>query len=173
MSHIEVLGPITQEMSSVATLPMWAVVTPLIGAFLAGIFGKSERLRNTIVVTATAITMGIVLAMYKPVINGIHIGEHFYKGIEFTLKGILAAGFKVDPVSLLIAIITSFLWLISSIYAVSYMSHEHARTRYAIFSLLTLSVDLGVLLAKDWFSLFVFFEMLGIFSTMLVLHEET
>ncbi len=173
MSHVEVLGPVTREVSQLATLPMWAVVVPLIGAFLAGLSRKVEKLRNVVVVATTAVTLGIVLAMYGPVVQGIHIHGYFYKGIEFTIKGILAAGFKVDPVSLLIAVVTSFLWLVSSIYAISYMSHKHARTRFAVFLLLALSVDLGVLLAKDWFSLFVFFEMLGIFSTMLVIHEET
>ncbi|MDI6892041.1 MAG: complex I subunit 5 family protein [Actinomycetota bacterium] len=173
MVHLEAAGPLTVEVSKYALLPFLAILAPICGAVLALITGRSERARNTVVVLCTAITFALILAMYQPVIQGVHIGEHLYKGIEFTLKGILGAGFKVDPVGLIIALITSFLWLVSSVYAVSYMSKEHARTRYAVFSLLTLAVDLGVLLARDWFSLFVFFEMLGLFSTVLVLHEET
>ncbi|MDO8885890.1 proton-conducting transporter membrane subunit [Candidatus Oleimmundimicrobium sp.] len=172
MNYLEVVMPLTSAVSGVAVLPFLACLTPIIGALVTGLVGKSEKLRNAAAVVTTFVTFVLVLAMYGPVVNGVHIGEHFYKGIEFSIKGILGASFKVDPVSLIVALVTSFLWFLCSIYAISYMSHEHARTRFAIFSLLTLGVDLGVLLTKDFFSLFVFFELLGFFSTMLVIHEE-
>ncbi len=172
MSHLEVVMPLTSKVSGVAVLPFIVCMVPIIGAIIAGLVGKKEKLRDAVTVATTFIAFVLLLFMYGPVINGVHIGGHFYKGIEYSIKGILGAGFRVDPVSLTIALITSFLWFLCSIYAISYMSHEHARTRFAIFSLLTLGVDLGVLLAADFFSLFVFFELLGIFSTMLVIHEE-
>jgi len=172
MNHLEVVMPLTSAVSGVAILPFLACMMPVIGALVTGLVGKNEKLRNAAAVVTTFVTFMLVLAMYGPVVNGVHIGEHFYKGIEFSIEGILGAGFKVDPVGLIVALVTSFLWLICTIYAISYMSHEHARTRFAIFSLLTLGADLGVLLTKDFFSLFVFFELLGILSTMLVIHEE-
>jgi len=172
MSHLEVVMPLTSKVSGIAALPFIVCMVPIIGAVIVGLVGKKEKLRDAVTVATTFIAFVLVLFMYGPVVKGIHIGEHFYKGIEFNIQGILGMGFRVDPVSLMVALVTSFLWFIASIYAISYMSHEHARTRFAIFSLLTLGVDLGVLLASDFFSLFVFFELLGIFSTMLVIHEE-
>lgn len=173
MEALEVVRPITKEISSLAVLPLLAIVIPLVGAALVGLFGRREKLRNTLAVATTVSVLGIVIAMYGPTINGIEHGKHLYQGIEYSLKiMILGPNFKVDATSLLIASVTAFLWLLATIYAISYMSTEHKRTRFAVFSLLTLAADLGVLLSKDFFTLFIFFEMLGVLSTMLVIHEE-
>jgi formate hydrogenlyase subunit 3/multisubunit Na+/H+ antiporter MnhD subunit len=81
--------------------------------------------------------------------------------------------FYVDATSFIFALITSLVWLLATIYSTSYMSHEHSRDRFFAFLILTLAVDLGVLLTGDLFSLFIFFELLGLFSWVLVIHTET
>jgi formate hydrogenlyase subunit 3/multisubunit Na+/H+ antiporter MnhD subunit len=81
--------------------------------------------------------------------------------------------FYVDGTGFIFALITSFVWLLATIYSVGYMTHEHARDRFFSFLILTLAVDLGVLLAGDLFSLFIFFELLGLSSWVLVIHTET
>ncbi len=174
MSAAAIAGPVTGGVNNLySSLPLVACMVPAGGALVAGLLNKREKLRNAATVLTTAATFFILLMMIGPVIKGISFdgGHTTYLGIE-RAYGFLNLGFKVDPTALLIALTTSFLWLLSSIYAVSYMSHEHARTRYAIFVLLTLSADLGVLLARDFLTLFIFFEMLGLFSVMLVIHEE-
>ncbi|MDI6799715.1 MAG: proton-conducting transporter membrane subunit [Actinomycetota bacterium] len=172
MSAAAVAGPVTGGVSNLtASLPLVACLVPAGGALVAGLLNKREKLRNAATVLTTLATFLVLLMMYNPVVKGVSIKGHTYLGIE-RVYGFLNLGFKVDPTALLIALTTSFLWLLSSIYAVSYMSHEHARTRYATFVLLTLSADLGVLLSRDFLSLFIFFEMLGLFSVMLVIHEE-
>ncbi|MDI6821340.1 MAG: complex I subunit 5 family protein, partial [Actinomycetota bacterium] len=172
--HLEVLGPVTPKVSIIAFLPFLAVLVPFIGATFAAIFNAKTKIRNAIVVSTTILTFIIVLCMYQPVVQGIHIGEHFYKGIECPFPSGLGFGinFGVDAVGLLIAAITAFIWALSCIYATSYMSVEHAQTRYFFFVLLTLGANLGVLLTKDFFSLFLFFELMAIFSYVLVIHEE-
>ncbi|MEW6188772.1 MAG: proton-conducting transporter membrane subunit, partial [Actinomycetota bacterium] len=173
--HLEVLGPVTPKVSIIAFLPFLAVLIPFIGAVFAAIFSGKTKIRNAIVVSTTILTFVIVLCMYQPVVQGIHIGEHFYRGIECSFPSGLGFGinFGVDAVGLLIAAITAFIWALSCIYATSYMSVEHAQGRYYFFALLTLGANLGVLLTKDFFSLFLFFELLAVFSYVLVVHEET
>lgn len=149
----------------ISPAPFFACLVPMVGAVLAAFWGKKERIRNSIVIGTTLVTLGIVISMYNPAYKG---------GIEYSLPTILGWGlkFKVDLVGLLIAIVTAFVWCLSCIYATSYMAHEHARTRYYFFCLLTLGANLGVLLTKDFFSLFLFFELMAIFSWVLVIHEE-
>ena len=159
MEHSEVVKVL------ISPAPFLACMVPVIGAILAAFWGKKEKIRNGIVIGTTLVTLAIVVSMYNPVYRG---------GIEYSLPTLLGWGlnFKVDLVGLLIAIVTAFVWCLSCIYATSYMAHEHARTRYYFFCLMTLAANLGILLTKDFFSLFLFFELMAIFSWVLVVHEE-
>ena len=75
---------------------------------------------------------------------------------------------EADAASLFMAALISGLGLIVSIYSVSYMQHDTGLPKY--YSLLQLLVVglIGVVFAGDLFTLFVFFEMMGIASYVLV-----
>ena len=79
---------------------------------------------------------------------------------------------RVDPTALIIALATAFVWLLATIFGTSYMRGEHARARFDAFMLLTLAGNIGVLLAGDYFTLFVFFEVMAIASFVLVIHGQ-
>lgn len=157
-----------------ALVPLFVIFAPLVGALVVALFSKNPKRRNATVVIANLISFLLLIHMYRPVVAGISFGSHIYRGIEVSLPFVFGLGlnFRVDTVSLLIALVTSFVYSLSCIYATSYMAEEHAQTRYFSFVLLTLSANLGVLLAKDFFSLFIFFEAMAIFSYVLVIHEE-
>ncbi|MFH1287271.1 MAG: proton-conducting transporter membrane subunit [bacterium] len=165
---------ITPEISHMAYLPVFAILVPIIGAFLALLAGKKERIRQSVMVTAVAANFIILLMMLKPVINGIESGGELYKGLFFKIEYFYTYGlsFRVDPVGLLIALVTNFVWMISVIYAIGYMSREHKRVRYDFFVLISLMMNLGILLAGDLFTLFMFFEGLLLALYPLVIHEE-
>ncbi|ATZ61573.2 MAG: proton-conducting transporter membrane subunit [Methanosarcinales archaeon Met12] len=159
------------EMTSVVTsvIPAWAVLFPLVGALLVYIAGrKSEKVRDILAVAITTITFGLVVSMHPIVSAG--------STIEYTIPSFLyGLNFYVDGTGLLLAVVTSFIWMIATLYSVGpgYMSHEHARNRFYVFMLLTLGANLGVLLTGDLFSLFIFFEMMALTSYVLVIHTET
>jgi len=166
--------PITQAVSSTAILPLLVFVVPALGAVLVALLGEATKLRNAMVIIVSTVTLGVVAAMYQPVVWGIHVGEKLYQGIVFDMPGVLGVGlhFKIDTAGLIIATITAFVYLLSNIYAMSYMGHEHAQTRYYVFLLLTLAANLGVFVSGDFFTLFVFFELMAIASYVLVVHGE-
>jgi formate hydrogenlyase subunit 3/multisubunit Na+/H+ antiporter MnhD subunit len=112
--------------------------------------------------------------MFDPVIKGINIGGQVYKGIFCTLPFFpgFDATFKVDPAALLVAGVTVFLWILSTIHALSYMKIEKKRPRYETMILASLAVNLGVLMAGDFLTLFIFFEGLVIFPYSLIAHKE-
>jgi len=172
--HSEAVSPITIKMGSMALVPLFVVFAPLVGALVAALFYKNPRRRNATAIIANLISFFLLVYIYAPVVNGIRFGSHLYRGIEVSLPFVFGLGlnFRVDTVSLIFALVTAFVYSLSCIYATSYMSKEHAQTRYFSFVLLTFFANLGVLLAKDFFSLFIFFEMMAIFSYVLVVHEE-
>ncbi|MDD5773007.1 MAG: proton-conducting transporter membrane subunit [bacterium] len=165
---------ITPDISNAAYYPIWCILLPVFGAFLVMIAGKRERIRQGITVLTVAVNFILLLMMINPVINGIGSGGELYKGLFFKIEYFYtySFSFKVDPVSLLIALATNFVWLMSVIYAIGYMRGEHKRTRYDFFVLISLMMNLGVLLAGDLLTLFIFFEGMLLALYPLVIHEE-
>ncbi|RJQ53631.1 MAG: hypothetical protein C4521_07105 [Actinobacteria bacterium] len=165
---------LTIKVSTMALLPLLAVIVPATGALLVALLGRAPRLRNAMVIVTSGVTLAVVAAMFRPVFSGVEIGEHLYRGLQLDLPSALGLGLhlRVDAVALTIALVTAFVYLLSNIYALSYMSIEHAQTRYYSFLLLTLAANLGVFMAGDFFTLFVFFEMMAVASYVLVVHGE-
>ena len=71
------------------------------------------------------------------------------------------------------ALFASFLWVAALLHASQYMYHEENRTRFFVFVMITEAATLGVFLVRDFFSLFVFFEIMGLAAFPLVIHSET
>jgi len=125
---------------------MLALLTPFVGAALCYVAGrKSERVRDIVALAASVMTFISVLSC----------------------RG------SVDGLSYLVALITSFVWMIAVLYSFEYMKHEHKRNRFYLFLLLSLGADLGVLFSRDFLVLYTFFELLTLFSSVLVVHEES
>lgn len=155
-------------------LPLILTFFPLVTAFLIPVFNSSQRIRSIISVGTTAISFLIIIAMFEPVVTGLNLHGHFYKGIYFTLPFFQGfdASFKVDPAALLVAGVTVFLWILSTVHALSYMKIEEKRTRYEFFVLSSLAMNMGVLMAGDFLTLFFFFEGMVIFPYALIAHKE-
>jgi formate hydrogenlyase subunit 3/multisubunit Na+/H+ antiporter MnhD subunit len=165
---------LTPHRSPLALLPLWATFVPLLGALLVLLFHRRQGIKNLIVVGSAGASLGLILLMYRPVVAGMELGGHLYKGLYCSFPFIypFRASFKVDPAGLLLAGITALLWVISSLHAVSYMTMEENRTRYDFFVLASLTANLGVLLAGDLLTLFIFFEGMIIFPYALIAHKE-
>lgn len=80
-----------------------------------------------------------------------------------------------DGLGLLFAGLASFLWCITTVYSTGYMRalKEHAQTRYFAFFSLVIGATMGVSLAQNLLTLFIFYEILTICTYPLVVHKET
>jgi multicomponent Na+:H+ antiporter subunit D len=150
-------------------LPFIITITPLVGAFLVWLVGAkiSAKAGNILTAVISGLVFALVLPLYFPIARG--------EVNEFNLGFVLPINisFRVDALGLFLGIISSFLWFLASIYAIEYMKHEHAQTRYNIFSLLSLSGMMGIVFTGNLLSLYIFFELMAILSYMLVIHVET
>ncbi|MFD1589426.1 proton-conducting transporter membrane subunit [Halorientalis brevis] len=96
-----------------------------------------------------------------------------------TTLGRLAVGapltFRVDALGALFALLASFLWLVASAYSVGYMRglDEHDQTRYFAAFAASIGATMGVALAANLLTLFVFYELLTVATYPLVAHAET
>ncbi len=148
-------------------IPAAVVAVPLASSLLARPLGKrSESLRNWFAVAVTAFTFLGAVALVPEVAK-----HHEVVGKIPLLLGEIT--FRVDSFGLLFALFTSFVWLVSTVYAGAYMQHEQKRDRYFTFNLAVLGANMGVVLAGDLISLYLFFEALGLLAYWLVVHAET
>ncbi len=69
--------------------------------------------------------------------------------------------------------IALFMWSVSLLFSKEYFAHYSHKARYYGFLLLTMFATLGVFLAKDFFTMFVFFEIMSLSSYVWVAQEET
>ncbi len=68
---------------------------------------------------------------------------------------------------------TAFLWLTAGIYARSYLTHDPSARRFFVFFLLSMSGNLGLIVALDALTFFLFFTLMSLASYGLVVHERT
>jgi len=130
---------------------------------------KSENVREAWTFVAAILKFTIVLSMLPFVLKG---GEIAYTLAE-VLPG-LAIEFKVDAFGMLFALVSSSLWIVTSMYSIGYMRtlKEHGQTRYYACFALSLSATLGVAFAGNLLTLYLFYEMLSFATYPLVTHHQ-
>ncbi len=149
-------------------LPLLTILIPLAGTIVVWAASKiSDELADISACVVTAVTFAVTIAMYPTVASGQKISLSIATGfpVPFSLY--------VDGLGMLMALIASGLWFLSSLYAIKYMEHEHHRMRFDIFSLFSLAGMMGIVVTGNMFSFYIFFEMMAILSYLLVIHEET
>jgi multicomponent Na+:H+ antiporter subunit D len=71
------------------------------------------------------------------------------------------------------SLVSSTLWVITTIYAIGYMKGDKDRVRFFGFFALCVSTTVGVAFAENLLTFFLFYEMLTICTYPLVIHDET
>ena len=119
---------------------------------------------------AVAIAKFLIIASMVPVV--LAGGE-----ATFTVARVLpevAIAFRVDAFGMLFALVSSFLWIVTTVYSVGYMRglNEHGQTRYFCFFALSLSATVGVAFSANLLTLYLFYEMLSFATYPLVTHHQ-
>lgn len=150
--------------------PLLIILTSLITAFLIGLFGKHKNLREFWSLAASVIKFGLVLSMVPMVLAG-----RFPEIELLALSESISLKLRVDHFGLFFALIASGLWIITTLYSIGYMRglKEHAQTRYYASFAVCLSATLGVAMAANLLTFFIFYEMLTLATYPLVIHKES
>lgn len=160
-----------KEMKVFSFLPLIAIAVPVVGAIVVAVMGKyNEKIRNAFAFFISIITLLVMLTILVKTLGDNTL--YFESGLirvsnEQNLK------FIVDKMGAFFAFITSLIWVAAIAHAISYMNHEEKRTRFFTMMMLIEASTLGVFLTGDFFSLFVFFEIMGLLGYFFVVHSET
>ena len=85
----------------------------------------------------------------------------------------LTIAFKVEPLGMVFGLIASFLWIITSFYAIGYMRghHEHNQTQFFAAFAVAIASAVGVAFSANLLTLFLFYEVLSLSTYPLVAHH--
>ncbi|PKQ37362.1 MAG: oxidoreductase [Actinobacteria bacterium HGW-Actinobacteria-1] len=135
---------------------------------LVFLMGRSTFWRRFWSLGAATAKLVVVMSMLPGTLKGT---VYVFKLLDFT-PGI-GLGFRADALGMFFAVVSSTLWLITTIYAIGYMKPEHAKVRFFGFFALCVSTTIGIAFAENLLTLFLFYETLTICTYPLVIHEET
>lgn len=93
--------------------------------------------------------------------------------VLFRLYGQLTVMFRMDRMGSFFAGLVAFLWPLATLYAFEYMEHDRRRPTFFAFYTISYGVTLGVALAGNLVTMYVFYEMLTFATFPLVMHPMT
>jgi len=150
--------------------PLLAVMIPFIGSFFLIVTRKNPNLREGCTLVTAFLMFFSVISMISPVLAG--------NTLHYTLFDFwptVPIGFRVDGMGLLFACVAATTWILTSFYAIGYMRslNEHSQTRFYYCFAVTLFATMGAAFSSNWFTLFIFYELITLFTYPLVAHHET
>ncbi len=80
--------------------------------------------------------------------------------------------FELDGFRAVFVTVAVFAWLFALALSCDYMKHEAHRVRYYLFTVVTLAATVGVFLSADFFTAFIFFEIMSLTSYTWVAQTE-
>ena len=155
-------------MDAQALLPLGVVSTSFLAA--AGIFLLREhrhRLRSIFNLAAALVKLALVVGMTLGVLAGASYEFRFplVEGVSFILRA--------DPLGLMFTGLSSVLWLFTTIYAIGYLENAPNRSRFFGFFSLCVASTVGLALAGNLITFFLFYELLTLSTYPLVAHRGT
>lgn len=103
-------------------------------------------------------------------VNGKYLAQYpiDFKWLEFTPDLSIHLGILVDPISVMMLLVVTFISLMVHIYSLGYMKgEERYATYYSFLSLFTFSM-LGLVVATNIFQTYIFWELVGVSSFLLI-----
>ena len=94
-------------------------------------------------------------------------------GQSLSLPLLTGLNVTLDGFRRVYVLVICLMWACTLLLSPEYFRHHRNVTRYYVFNLLTLGATLGVFLAADLYTAFVFFEIMSFTSFTWVIQEET
>ncbi len=151
-----------------AWAPLLAILVSALAAVAIALTGEKRRnLREAWTILAAVLKFGFVASLVPAVLAGDRPEMRLVEiapGIELALR--------VDPAGLLFALSASFLWILTSFYAIGYMrgGGEHRQTRFFAMLATCLSATIGLCFSGNLLTFVVFYEILSVATYPLVTH---
>ncbi len=146
------------------TVIRWLVLEPLVAR---GLTGNRSYLAGYLTVGSVAVSFVLsLIALIAVISEGVHeFDVHTWisvGGLEITF------GILLDPLTAIMLVVVSGVSLLVQIYGLGYMDGDVGYTRYFAFMAVFTASMLGLVTASNIIQLFVFWELVGISSYLLI-----
>jgi NADH-quinone oxidoreductase subunit L len=150
---------------------LWTVLAPLIGAVVAGLFGRVIGRAGAHWVTIIGVAIATILSFlaYKHiVVDGAPAfnGTVYVWGIVGDLR--LEIGFLIDELSATMMLVVTFVSLMIHVYTIGYMSDDPGYQRFFSYISLFTFAMLMLVMSNNFFQLFFGWEAVGVVSYLLI-----
>src|SRR6187397_2215738 len=160
--------------SYIALIPL----LPLAGFLLLGIFGRKYFKTSSGIIGTGLLLVSAVLSLYTAYnyffVDG-KVGDSYqtitaikFTWLSFSENVSIDMGIMLDPISVMMLVVVTFVSLMVHIFSLGYMKgEERFATYYAFLSLFTFSM-LGLVLSTNIFQMYIFWELVGVSSFLLI-----
>lgn len=156
-------------MTDIQKLYLLVPLAPLLGAVLAGLFGRALGRRASHVITIAGVAVAFVLSVliWQDVCAG-----HIFNGSIYTWAQVgklhLEVGFLIDKLTVMMMLVVTFVSLMVHIYTIGYMADDPGYQRFfSYISLFTFSM-LMLVMSNNFLQLFFGWEAVGLVSYLLI-----
>ena len=151
------------------TLYLIVPLAPLIGAIVAGLFGRLVGRSGAHVVTIAGVAISFIASVlvFQDVLAG-----NTFNGTVYTWMVLgdlsLEVGFLIDPLSAMMMLVVTFVSLMVHVYTIGYMHDDPGYQRFfSYISLFTFSM-LMLVMSNNFLQLFFGWEAVGLVSYLLI-----
>ncbi|CAC9630414.1 NADH-ubiquinone oxidoreductase chain L (EC 1.6.5.3) [uncultured Gammaproteobacteria bacterium] len=146
-------------------------LSPLLGAIIAGFFGRMLGRTATHTITVLGVLVSTVLALmvfnYHVLEQGAIFNQNLYTWMQIGELNI-SVGFLVDNLTAVMLVVVSFVSLMVHIYTIGYMHDDKDYTKFfSYISLFTFSMFMLVM-SNNFMQLFFGWEAVGLVSYLLI-----
>ena len=150
---------------------LWIVLAPLLGALIAGLFGRVIGRSGAHWVTILAVAISTVLsgvAYHDIMVAGSPVfdGTVYTWGVVGDLE--IAVGFLIDELSVTMMVVVSFVSLMVHIYTIGYMRDDPGYQRFFSYISLFTFAMLMLVMSNNFMQLFFGWEAVGVVSYLLI-----
>ncbi|MFZ1528981.1 MAG: NADH-quinone oxidoreductase subunit L [Ferruginibacter sp.] len=156
----------------------WILLLPLLGFVILGLFGKKYFNKQGAVVATLLMLASTLLSFYTAwqyffvngKLNGVYqkINALNITWLQFSEGLSINIGILLDPISVMMLVVVSFVSLMVHIFSLGYMKgEERFATYYAFLGLFTFSM-LGLVVSGNLFQMYMFWELVGVSSYLLI-----
>jgi multicomponent Na+:H+ antiporter subunit D len=149
-------------------LPLAVLASSLLPGLI--IFALPER-RSRLRTALNLFGATTKLILVSVLLLGVNAGKSY--GFAYSVLPGIDLVLKADALALLFVTLSAALWLLTTLYAVGYLEGSPHRSRFFGFFSLCVTATMGIAMAGNLFTFFLFYELLTLSTYPLVVHRGT
>lgn len=151
------------------------LLLPLLAFAWTWLLNRRPGLREASSIGIGCLLLLVMIVLSSRVFSGDRPELELFSPIPGPIGEAFVIAFRVEPLGAVFGSVASGLWILTTCYAIGYMRSHHEQNQTRFFSCFALAIfaAMGAALAKNLFTLFVFYEIMTLSTYPLVTHHGT